>query len=87
MFEVAVTGSGGTTICRRRGDLDATVSGFGRHSPRRLRWPVELKEFLDAKSTTVASTWSAMTYSVADRPGPSHRLWMLASGWPYERWR
>jgi len=27
-----------------------------------------------------------MTYSVADRPGPRYRLWMLASDWRYQRW-
>jgi hypothetical protein len=27
MFEVTVTGSGGTTICRRRGNLDAGSRG------------------------------------------------------------
>jgi hypothetical protein len=78
--------SGATMICRGRGDLDAAVSGFGRHCPRRVRWPVELKDFLDAKSTTVASPWSAMTYSVTEAQPEAPPL-DAGVRLGYERWR
>jgi hypothetical protein len=60
--------------------------GFGRHCPRRVRWPVELKDFLDAKSTTVASPWSAMTYSVTEAQPEAPPL-DAGVRLGYERWR